>query len=99
MKKTFSLISETRSPERQVDLVKHEIKKYISREQRKPRPSDVDYWDFDCKFGEDSPSSATIHVSEINKKIDEIAKKSLISFYIEILSKPGVRIKGSQQKR
>jgi hypothetical protein len=99
MKKTFNLTSETRTPERQVDLVKHEIKKYISRELRKPKPTNVDFWDFDCKFGDDLASCATIHVSEINKKIDEITKRSLISFYVEILSKPGIRSTGIQQKR
>ncbi len=93
MKKTFNLTAPNKQPARQVDSVKHDIKKYIGRERRKALPEGVDFWDFDCKFGKDAASAEVIHVAEINKKIDEIVLKEAPSFYIEILAKHGIRKK------
>lgn len=93
MKKNFNLTAANKTPERQTDSVKHEIKKYITREQRKPVTQDVDFWDFDCKLGPDLQNAHIIHVSEINKKIDLLVTEKVESFYIEILAKPGHRVK------
>ncbi len=93
MKKNFNLTAANKTPERQTDSVKHEIKKYITREQRKPVTQDVDFWDFDCKLGTDLQNANIIHVSEINKKIDLLVSEKVESFYIEILAKPGHRVK------
>ena len=41
MKKTFNLTSPNKEPERQVDSVVHEIRKYIKRERKKPLPENV----------------------------------------------------------
>ena len=89
MKKAFKLTAENKAPERQVDSIKYEIRKYISRERRKKTPDNIDFWDFDCKIGEDSTSSTSIHIKDINNKISEFAKLEKDSIYIEILSKPG----------
>lgn len=91
MKKTFKLTAENKKPERQVDSVKHEIKKYLSRERRKKLPEDVDFWDFDCKIGESDASAATIKVQEINANIDKLVADSKESFYLELLAKPGYK--------
>jgi hypothetical protein len=91
MKKNFCLTALNKTPERQTDSVKHEIKKYISREQRKSVPAGVDFWDFDCKIGDDLQTAAVIHVSEINKKIDGLIVENKEIFYLEILAKPGHR--------
>lgn len=91
MKKKFNLTDPKKAPERQVDAVKHEIKKYITRERNKKTTEGVDFWDFDCRFGDDETTAAEIHVSEINKNIDAQAASQKESFYIEILSKPGHR--------
>jgi hypothetical protein len=96
MKKSFSLTASNKTPERQVDAVKHEIKKYITREQRKPVTDNVDFWDFDCKIGDSAQDALVIHVSEINKKIDAIVLENKETFYLEILAKPGRRIKKSK---
>ncbi|MBC7742515.1 MAG: hypothetical protein H7061_09970 [Bdellovibrionaceae bacterium] len=93
MKKSFSLTVPNKKPDRQVEAVKHDIKKYIARERRKALTPGVDFWDFDCKFGADSNKAEVIHVAEINKKIDEIVIEKAESFYIEIIAKPGVRLK------
>jgi hypothetical protein len=91
MKKSFNLTAPNKAPERQTDSVKHEIKKYITREQRKTVPAGVDFWDFDCKIGDDAQTAAVIHVSEINKKIDALSLENKESFYLEVLAKPGHR--------
>ncbi len=93
MKKDFKLTDPKKAPARQVDYVKHEISKYIARERRKPLSTGVDFWDFDCKIGTDKENAEVIHVAEINKSIDKIAIQNAEQFYIEIIAKPGRRIK------
>lgn len=91
MKKTFSTISPNKKPERQLDSIRYEIKKYIARERRKELPEGVDFWDFDCKIGKSEEHAEVIHISEISSKITGLISKDNPSFYIEILAKPGVR--------
>jgi len=91
MKKTFALSHPKLKPARLVDSIKHEVKKYIKRERNKQLPSGVDYWDFDCKYGTTEQEAQVIHMTEINKCIDEAVKAELESFYLEILVKEGVR--------
>lgn len=93
MKKTFKLTDPKRAPARQVDAVKFEINKYLARERRKPLKPGVDFWDFDCRIGENEESSAIIHVAEINKSIDKVAAEGSEQFYLEILARPGRRTK------
>jgi hypothetical protein len=93
MKKVFKITESKIAPARQIDSFKHEINKYIARERRKKLPEGVDFWDFDCKIGNDSESAEVIHLSEINKAIDSILTDTDDSFYIEVLAKPGKRIK------
>lgn len=93
MRKTFGLTAANKQPDRHVESVKSEIRKYIARERRKSLPEGIDFWDFDCKFGVDAPTAAVIHVAEINKKVDEVVSEKASSFYIEILAKPKTRQK------
>jgi hypothetical protein len=93
MKKTFPLTATNKKPERHLDSVKHDIKKYIARERRKTLPENYDFWDFDCKIGPSEQEAATIHVAEINAKIMNLAAEDNQSFYLEILAKPGIRTK------
>ncbi len=91
MKKTFVLNHPKIIPARQVESIKHEIKKYIKRERNKTLPEGVDYWDFDCKYGATEQEAQIIHLSEINKYIDSGELEQGCSFYIEILVKNGIR--------
>jgi hypothetical protein len=88
MKKTFKLTNEKIKPERLVEAIKHEIRKYLKRERKRDLPKGMTYWDFDCRFGDDAASSNEIHLSEIDKFIDRAVAKELESFYLEILAKP-----------
>jgi len=93
MKKTFNLTHPKLPVPRLIEATKYEVKKYLKRERNKPLPKDVDFWDFDCRFGTDEATSEAIHVSAINKCISQAESKQLESFYLEILAKPGQRTK------
>ena len=93
MKKTFIMSHPKIKLPRLVEAIKYEVKKYIKRERGKALPADVDFWDFDCRFGADEASSEVIHLSAINKCISEAEANQLESFYLEILAKPGYRSK------
>jgi len=93
MKKTFILSHPKLKVARLIEAAKHDVKKYIKRERKKKLPQDADYWDFDCKYGHTEQKAKTIHISEINKCIDEAEKLQLESFYLEILAKAGHRTK------
>ena len=91
MKKTFGLTHPKINIARRVDQVKHEVKKYIKRERNKTLPADVDFWDFDCQFGNTEEEAKVIHLSEINKYIDQVVAQELTSFYLEVIAKAGYR--------
>ncbi len=93
MKKTFKLTDPKKAPARQVEFVKHEIKKYLARERRKTPEKGADYWDFDCKIGKEEATATVVHVAEINKSIDQVVTSGDEQFYIEIIAKPARRAK------
>jgi hypothetical protein len=91
MKKKFNLTAPNKTPDRQADSVKFEIRKYIARERRKVLPTGADYWDFDCKIGINSETAEVIRFSEINKIISVYASEKRETFYLEVLAKPGFK--------
>ena len=93
MKKTFELTHPKIKYARRVEAVKSEIRKYIKRERKKTLPDEVDFWDFDCKFGDTEAEAKGIHLAEIDNCINIAVGKELTSFYVEILAKPGLRTK------
>lgn len=93
MKKNFSLIVDNKSLDRQVDSIKYEVKKYISRERRKKLPEGADYWDFDCRIGKDKGTASGVHISKINEQISKVSEDKHKSFYLEILAKTAKRSK------
>ncbi len=93
MKKTFKLTHPKIRVDRLIEAVKHDVKKYIKRERNKTLPEGIDFWDFDCKYGATEEDVQEIHLAEINKFIDQAEAQQLESFYLEIMVKPGYRIK------
>jgi len=93
MKKIFKLKEGNKNPARQLDAIKHEIRKYIKREKRKPLPEGVDFWDLKCKFGQNDEEPKSIEFIDITKHIDEASEQDCNSFYIEILSTKGYKSK------
>jgi hypothetical protein len=91
MKKTFQLRIEGKNPDRVLDAVKNDIRKYIKRERRRELPAGADYWDFDCKFGLAEEAAEVVHLASLIGLIDGVAKQAGAQFYVEILAKPGHR--------
>ena len=86
MKKTFQLHVEGKNSDRLLDAIKHDIRKYVKRERNKGIPAEFDYITFACKLGNDADSAKDIHVGEIIKAVDVIAKTDQSSFYVEIIT-------------
>ena len=91
MRKLFPLHIEGRHPDRVLDAVKHEVRKYLKRERRRDLPEGVDFWDFDCKCGLLSADAQVVHVAALISAIDTLAKTQASAVYVEILAKHGKR--------
>jgi Family of unknown function (DUF6172) len=91
MKKTFQLKPEGKHPDRVLEAIKHEIRKYVKRQRRVPLPAGVDFWDFDCRFGMSEAVATDVHFATITALIDAVAKAGGDVFYIELLAKNGHR--------
>ncbi len=93
MKKRFPLEIPDRKPALVLDAIKHEIRKYLKRERRKPVPEGVDFWDFDCKVGAGAEEPVAKHPGDLEKAIEEAQQGGSAEVYVEILAKPGHRAK------
>lgn len=92
MKKNFPLHIEGKNPDRVLEAVKHEIRKYFKRERNRVLPKEVDFWDFDCRVGLTAETAEAVKVSAVIEGLDVLAKEGAASVYIEILSKHGIRV-------
>jgi hypothetical protein len=93
MKKTFPFDLAGRQPGRVLDAIKHEIRKYLKRERRKPLPEGVDFWDFDCKVGPAAGEAVAKHPGDVEKAVAEAQQSGAAGVYVEIVAKPGHRAK------
>lgn len=88
MKKIFPLQQANIHPDRLIEAIKHELRKYVKRERKKKLPnSETMYWDFDCKFGQTSDTATVQTLDEIIKTLTHIQEKEWESCYIEIVAK------------
>jgi len=87
MKKTFKLDHPKIKVPRVVDSVKHDIRKFLKKERKKPLPSGTVYWGFDCMFGQSEETAVEVHLSSITKKIDELVENNIMTIYVEIKAK------------
>ena len=92
MKKTYPLRAEGKHPDRVLEAVKHDIRKYFKRERNRPVPAGADFWDFDCKVGTDAASAESVRVGAVIEAVDVVARAGATSVYVEILSKHGIRV-------
>lgn len=99
MKKTFQLKPEGKHPDRVLEAIKHEIRKYVKRQRRVPLPAGVDFWDFDCRFGTSEAVAASVHFATLTPLMDAVAKEGGDAFYIEILAKNGHRQTRTESSR
>jgi hypothetical protein len=92
MKKNFPLQADGKHPDRVLEAVKHDIRKYFKRERNRDVPKGADFWDFDCKVGLSADRAEVVRVSGVIEAVDAAAKAGATSVYVEILSKHGVRV-------
>ena len=92
MKKNYPLQAEGKHPDRVLEAVKHDIRKYFKRERNRDVPKGVDFWDFDCKVGLNADTAEVVRVSAVIEAVDAAAKSGASSVYVEILSKHGMRV-------
>ena len=97
VKKTYQLHIEGKNRDRLIDASKHDIRKYAKRERSRPLPKGVDYWDFDCKFGNDEASAEPVHFATLMGLITAATEAGATQFYVEVLTKHGVRTARPQQ--
>jgi hypothetical protein len=90
MRKTFPLRAEGKHPDRVLEAVKHDIRKYIKRERRRELPEGADFWDFDCRFGADKDSAEVIAPADLTARLDALAQAGGEQCYVELLAKPAV---------
>ncbi len=93
MKKVFKLTQENKHPDRVLDSIKYDIRRYLKRERKKKLPEDAIFWEFDCKFGKNSDEAEIINVSEIISRLDKAKESGWEVCYIEIISKPSDKVK------
>ncbi len=86
MKKRFELVTSNKEPQRVLEAVKNEIRKYIKREKRKPLPEGLDIWNIDCRFAKDEEEPQKILFQDITKCLDEAASSDAKSIYIELIA-------------
>lgn len=91
MKKTYPLQVEGRHPDRVLEAIKHDVRKYLKRERRRPLAKGVDFLDFDCRFGLTPETAQPVHLSALSGAMDSAAQGGAAAFYVELLSKPGHR--------
>ena len=84
MKKNFPLQAEGKHPDRVLEAVKHEIRKYFKRERNRDVPKGADFWDFDCKVGLSAETAEVVRVSGVIEAVDAAAKAGATSVYVEL---------------
>ena len=88
MKKTFKIKQEKLKPDRAVDAIKNELRKYIKREKKKNLPNKKTmYWDFECKFGKSEEFALVCDFDHIINELSNVVLAGWEECYIEVVAK------------
>lgn len=93
MKKIFPLHSDTKHPDRVVEGIKHEIRKYLKRERTKKLPEGAPFWIFSHKIGEDTSRAKEVSLEELMASLDVAHTQNWEACYVEIMAKPAKNLK------
>jgi hypothetical protein len=91
MKKTFPFEVPGKARARVVDAVKHDLRRYVQRERRKPLPEGFSRWNFECAAGADPSSARPCALVDLGRMVDEVANTPATHVYVEIQALPGQR--------
>jgi hypothetical protein len=98
MRKTFALTQPGKADARVLDAIKHEVRKYVKRERRKPVPPGYDTWEFDCKVGPAEANAQSTTLGEVSAAIDSAAGTGAQSVFVEIMAIPSRRDSPTQSR-
>ena len=88
MKKIFKIEQERIKPDRAVDSIKNELRKYVKREKKKELPNKKTmYWDFDCKFGKTADLAQICTFEEISTQLNSVVADGWKECYVEVIAK------------
>jgi len=88
MKKIFKIKQEKLKPERAVDAIKNELRKYTKREKKKDLPNKKTmYWDFECKFGKSADLAQACSFDEIISQLNRVVAEDWSECYVEVIAK------------
>jgi len=88
VKKVFQIEQERLKPDRAVDAIKNELRKYVKREKKKNLPNKKTmYWDFECKFGKSAELAEECTFEEIFTKLNSVVADGWKSCYVEVMAK------------
>lgn len=93
MKKIFTLQQENKNPERTLEAIKNEVRKYFKRERNKKLPEEAVFWDFDCRFGPGSEEAESLSSSEVITALDKAHEAGWSQCYVEIIAKASMQKK------
>jgi hypothetical protein len=98
VKKIFPLQSDAKKPERVVEAIKHEIRKYLKRERNKKLPEGAPFWIFECRVGKSEESAKEFLVQELISAIDTANLEKWNECFVEIVAKPAKNLQASPKK-
>ena len=88
MKKVFKIKQERLKPDRAVDAIKNELRKYAKREKKKDLPNKKTmYWDFECKFGKTAELAKVCSFDEISTQLNSVVADDWAECYVEVMAK------------
>ena len=86
MNKLFPLHHPRKADARVLDAIKHEVRKYVVRERRKPLPEDATGRTFTCRVGADEASAAPCDLPGISAALDAFAATGADAVFVAIRS-------------
>ena len=93
MKKIFYFNQENKHRDRALESIKYDVRRYIKRERKKKLPDEESYWDFDCRFGQNSDAAETLKSSEVIAALESAHNAGWDHCYVEIIVKQVMKTK------
>ena len=88
MKKVFKIEQSRIKPDRAVDAIKNELRKYVKREKKKDLPNKKTmYWDFECKFGKSAEFAKDCNFDYIFTELTGFVAAGWSECYVEVIAK------------
>lgn len=84
MNKRFPLHHPRKADARVLDAIKHEVRKYVTRERRKPLLDEALVRTFTCRVGADDASAVTCPLPEVSAALDRFAATGADTVFIAI---------------